>query len=94
MAYLHSFGLFDDIPNEEWEQLCTTMRLGSWYAKLDNPLADVYAASPWIKKNTNPTFVCPRMGLVGLGGQQTKLMCYPEMLSHRTTDNDFNITRA
>ena len=94
MAYLHSFGIFDDIPNEEWEQLRAMTRRSSWYAESDNPLADVYDAPLWNKKNMNPTFVCPRMGSVGQGGQRTKLMCNPERLAHRMTDDYPNGTGA
>lgn len=90
IAYLHSFGLFNDIPNEEWEQLRDTTRRGSWYAEPENPLADVYDAPLWNKKNMNPVFVCPRMGSVGQGGQRTKLMCHPERLSHRMTDGEYD----
>jgi hypothetical protein len=90
IAYLHSFGLFHDIPNEEWEQLRAATRQGSWYAEPDNPLADVYDAPLWNKKNMNPNFICPRMGSVGQGGQRTKLMCHPGRLAHRMMDDDPN----
>lgn len=87
IAYLHSLGLLHDISSEDWEQLRIATRGKSWYAEPDNPLADVYDAPLWNKKNMNPTFACPRMGAVGEGGQRTKLMCNPERLAHRETDD-------
>lgn len=83
VAYLHSLGLFNDISNKDWEQLRIVSIGKSWYAEPDNPLADIYDAALWNKKNMKPTFACPRMGAVGVGGQRTKYICNPKRLAHR-----------
>mmetsp|Transcript_19245 Transcript_19245/g.22240 ORF Transcript_19245/g.22240 Transcript_19245/m.22240 type:complete len:378 (+) Transcript_19245:42-1175(+) len=80
LAYHHSFGLFDDIPKKEWESLRAKTKASSWYGNPQNPLEGVDDAQGWRDNNMIPTFDCPRMEGVGVGGQQTKLVCNPKRL--------------
>lgn len=87
LAYAHSFGMFDDVPDQEWELLRNRTLSSSWYANPDEPLEGVDDAPRWNKMNMNSTFDCPRMEGVGEGGQRTKLVCNPKRLAHRKNDS-------
>jgi len=78
LARLHSFGLFHNVSDNEWKLLRAKTTASSWYANPQNPLEDVDEAKLWLKNNMNPTFDCPRMEGVGVGGQRTKLVCNPK----------------
>jgi len=80
LAFHHSFGLFDDVSKQEWESLRAKTKSSSWYGNPQNPLEGVDDAKGWRDNNMNPTFDCPRMEGVGVGGQQTKLVCNPKRL--------------
>lgn len=93
LARRHSFGLLNDVSNSDWELLRAKTKASSWYGNPQNALEDVDDAKLWLKNNMNPTFDCPRMEGVGVGGQRTKLVCNPKRLI-KEEDNSNDLQRC
>lgn len=85
LAFDHSYGLFDNILNTEWEKIRTVTKQRSWYDNPQNPLDRIDDAKWWNANNMNPNFDCPvssdRVG--GTDKEGTKFMCSPMRVDHR-----------
>lgn len=90
-AYKQSFGLLNDIPNEEWEKIRRKVHTQSIYQNPENPLLRVHETEYWLQNNLNPNFDCNKKEQIG--GQNledgVKFVCNPDRLTtHKTDEGD------
>ena len=83
LAHQHSFGLFHNISNANWDVLRLKTKTTSWYGNPDDPLKNVGNASYWNRHNMNPNFQCPVLEKMGDKGRgETKFVCNPQRLAY------------
>jgi len=92
LAYEHSYGFFDDIPDGEWTEMYQHPALSMpRYLYPTDPLRDIRKALPspdnatlttawWQYYNVMPNFACPRLKKVGGLGDGPKWTCDPDRL--------------
>ena len=82
-AKAHTFGLLNNIPNNEWETIRLKTISTSWYANPQNPIENVNNPDLWNEKNMIPNFDCPEKEMVPKRDQkgETKHVCNPRRLA-------------
>ena len=88
LARKHSYGFFQDIPDEEWQkfhQEFTQKRIGKQhYVNQTHPNDRSDKPAWWIFQNWDAYFNCPHLKKVGGLGDGPKFTCDPERI--RTAD--------
>lgn len=90
VAYKHSFGFFDDIPDDEWYEYFQRPTLTQQYSyvnptspnekTLDADRNGNNVTAAWQYYNWAPSFSCPRLRKVGGLGDGPKWTCDPDRL--------------
>ena len=89
VAHRHTYGLFNNISNQEWETIRQKTIRTSWYSNPENPLENVDNALLWNEKNMIPNFDCPLMETVPKRSKgETKYVCNPARLVYDGKEND------
>jgi hypothetical protein len=81
LAYDQSFGFFDDIKNEDWQQLYQNRaRQARHYRVLEDPLQGIKFPAQWNFFNWDPYFACPHKRKIGGLSGGPKWTCDAERL--------------
>ena len=74
-AHFHSYGYFDDIPNEKWERMrLSAINAPQYRGPLHGKQIDPVG---WYINNLNPSFNCFHQQRVGGVGDGPKFVCDP-----------------
>jgi|UniRef100_A0A8J9TDA8 hypothetical protein len=86
LAASHSFGFFDDIPNETWKLMRSKALAFQHYMYPNSP--DIGSERPWFwyLNNLQPDFTCSHVFRVGGHGDGPKWVCDPHRLRKKEDD--------
>jgi Methyltransferase domain len=97
LAYNHSYGYFQDIPDAEWERYYRQPALQSRHYRYpqDHDRYTNNQSASWIFSNWDPYFVCPHVRKIGGLGGGPKWVCDIDRLQkqieqRRTTNSSSN----
>lgn len=91
LARHHSYGFFQDIPNDEWQTHYREPTLASvHYHNQTHPNDQAHLVARWIFFNWDPFFSCPHLKKVGGLGDGPKYTCDPHRLGDTKNNNTNN----